>query len=117
MKYCNLKYLRDVSPKSNSFAVEMISLFLKDTPDAIKNMKEAANNEKYFEIYKNGIKIKPSFQMLGLPSDLFNYLTEILELSNAMKDLDKIKYRLESIERGLVPVYKELEQEVFALKN
>jgi hypothetical protein len=117
MKLCNLNYLKSVSPRSNTFAIDMISLFLKDTPEAINLIKTALENDKYFDIYKNGIKIKPSFQMLGLNPELFDKLNEVLRLANTMNEKDKIKELIKDIEKGLNSVYIELEKELNELKN
>ena len=117
MKLCNLNYLKSVSPKSNKFAVEIITLFMKDTPEAIKLMQIALDNGKFFDVYKNAVKIKPSFQMLGLPSDLFEKLTEVLRLANAITDVPKIKELINAIDKGLIGVYDELGKELYELKN
>lgn len=95
----------------------MISIFTKDTPEAIKLMQIALENEKFFDIYKNAVKIKPSFQMLGLPSELSDKLSEVLNLANVMKDTAKIKELINSIEKELASVYIEFEKELYELKN
>jgi len=117
MKLCNLNYLKSVSPKSNTFAIQIITLFLKDTPDAIHQMNLALESDNYFSVYKNTVKIKPSFQMIGLPEEYSKLIKEILELSNAMSEKNKIKTLINDLDKGLKNVYLELEKELKELKN
>lgn len=117
MKLCNLNYLKSVSPKSNTFAIQIITLFLKDTPIAISSMKKALDSDKYFEIYKNGIKIKPSFQMLGLHSNYSLKLEEILSLANAMNEKEKLIDFIKDLEKEMKKVYPELEKELQELQS
>jgi hypothetical protein len=47
MKLCNLDYLKSITPKSNAFAIQMLKLFLQDTPEAIKNIDYAIKSSNW----------------------------------------------------------------------
>ena len=76
MEFCNLDYLKSVTPKCNSFPIQMVTIFLQDTPYSITKMKAALKSSNWVEVHKNARKIKPSIIMLGASKTLLeNYYT------------------------------------------
>ena len=117
MKLCNLDYLKSVSPKSNTFVIQMIKLFLKDTPEAIENINKALKAENWIEVHKSAHKIKPSCLMLGIPQRLIDSLLAILEHAKTEKETHKIARHLFNFEDGIKKVYIELEDVIEEMEN
>ncbi len=117
MKLCNLDYLKSVTPKSNAFAIQMIKLFLQDTPVAVKNINEALKNQNWLEVHKNAHKIKPSVIMLGVPQRLIDSLLAIIEHAKTETETHKIARHLFNFEEGMSKVYLELEDAIEEMEN
>ena len=117
MKLCNLDYLKSVTPKSNAFAVQMIRLFLNDTPESVKNINNALKAANWLEVHKNAHKIKPSVIMLGVPQRLIDNLLTIIECAKTETDTYKIARNLFNFEEGMAKVYLELEKAVEEMEN
>ena len=81
MKICNLDYLKSVTPGSNAFAIQVIKLFLQDTPIEIEKIKAGLTNSNYEEIYKfDGKKINLPRSKEIIPNKL--YLSEHRKIHN-----------------------------------
>jgi hypothetical protein len=117
MKLCNLDYLKSVTPKSNAFTIQMIKLFLRDTPVAVNNINEALKNQNWLEVHKNAHKIKPSIIMLGFPQRLIDSLLTIIEHAKTENETHKIARHLFNFEEGIAKVYKELEDAIEEMEN
>lgn len=117
MKLCNLDYLKSITPKSNAFAIQMLKLFLQDTPEAVKNIKKGIESSNWLEVHKNAHKIKPSVLMLGLPQRLIDSLLAIVEHAKTEKDTHKIARHFFNFEDGITKVYIELEKAIEEMEN
>lgn len=112
MKFCNLDYLKSVTPKNNSFPIKMIQLFLKDTPDSIKKMKVALKASNWTEVHKNARKIKPSIIMLGASKILIDNLSQISDHAKSGIETHKISKYIVKLEEDISKIYIELEEAV-----
>ncbi len=117
MKLCNLDYLKSITPKSNAFAIQMLKLFVQDTPEAIKNIDAAIKNSNWLEVHKNAHKIKPSVLMLGLPQRLIDSLLAIIEHAKTEKDTHKIARHFFNFEDGMKKVFIELNAAIEEMEN
>jgi hypothetical protein len=117
MKLCNLDYLKSVTPKSNDFTLQMIKLFLEDTPEAVKKINAALKVGNWLEVHKNAHKIKPLIIILGVPQQLIDSLIAIIEHAKTLTETHKVKRHLFNFEEGIVKVYAELEKEVEEMEN
>ena len=117
MKFCNLDYLKSVTPKSNSFPIQMIKLFLQDTPDSIKKMKVALKSSNWSEVHKNARKIKPSIIMLGASKTLIDKLSHIIEIAKSEEETQQISTYLPELEEDISKIYVELEEAVKDMEN
>ncbi len=61
----NLDYLTTISDNDTSFMVDLMDLFLTQTPLEINLILEAIKTKDYINIYKYCHKIKPTFLMFG----------------------------------------------------
>ncbi len=61
----DLTYLREVSSGSNEFMIEMIDLFLAQTPEYFENLKEFIAEENWSKVADIAHKIKPTLAFMG----------------------------------------------------
>lgn len=61
----DLTYLRDVSSGSNEFMIEMIDLFLAQTPEYFENLEKAIIEENWSKVADIAHKIKPTLAFMG----------------------------------------------------
>ena len=115
MNCCNLTYLKSISPKSNTFSIQIIQLFLEETPKSINKIKNALDASNWLEVYSNAHKIKASFSLLGLPNEIIVVLLKINEYSKICENLDQIPSLLYFLETELKKVYQELSLELSEL--
>ena len=108
MKICNLDYLKSVTPGSNAFAIQILKLFLQDTPGSINGIKTELQNANYEGIYKHAHKIKPSISMVGVPAATSDALLKINELAKAERELEQIKELTSYLESELEKIYADL---------
>lgn len=64
----DLTYLRDVSSGSNEFMIEMIELFLDQTPGYFSNLAQYIQEENWAKTAEIAHKIKPTLAFMGADS-------------------------------------------------
>ena len=91
MKICNLDYLKTISLDSNELTINIINIFLKNTPVSILAIKNAISTSDWENIQKFAHKIKPSLTIIGLNLEITGAFFKINELAKEKKNLDQIK--------------------------
>lgn len=61
----DLSYLKDVSSGSNEFMIEMIDLFLAQTPEYFENLAQFIKDENWVKVGELAHKIKPTLAFMG----------------------------------------------------
>ncbi len=61
----DLTYLRDVSSGSNEFMIEMIELFLEQTPAYFEQLRQFIADENWSKVAEIAHKIKPTLAFMG----------------------------------------------------
>ncbi len=77
-KNTDLGYLTELSRGSKEFILQMISLFLEQTPIALASLEEAAKNKDWAMVGRVAHKMKPSLAFMGIKNlkDLIAALEE-----------------------------------------
>jgi CheY-like chemotaxis protein len=110
-KYVNLGYL-DKRTKSNpTLMMEMISLYLEQTPTLLSTMKESLQNEDWSSLHSAVHKMIPSFLIMGINSDFESKAKKIQEYAVAKQQIDGIQELVNEIEFVCTEACKELEIE------
>lgn len=110
MKICNLDYLKSITPGSNAFAIQIITLFIKDTPESMQGILSEIETGNFEGIYKHAHKIKPSVAMIGVPAATNDALLKINELSKAGIEMDSIKALATFLDNELIKIYEDLQE-------
>ena len=114
---CNLTQLLSITPNEYDFPIQILTLFLKDTPKCIENAKISFKNNEIDNVYKNIHKIKPSMIMIGLPEESLELVLKINEYIKNNVNLELLEELLNQLSIDLNEVYIYLEPELERLKN
>lgn len=111
----DLTYLRDVSSGSNDFMIEMIELFLQQTPAYFEQLNQLIIDENWSKAAEIAHKIKPTLAFMGADAakdrmaEIENYarnLTNTDAIAPLFKSLNEFS---EELFAKLSEVKKELE--------
>jgi PAS domain S-box-containing protein len=106
-KLYDLKVLEDISGGDKQFMQRMIEIFIEDSQESIKIIKEALNERNLDTIYRISHKIKPMIDSLGIYG-LKNEVRELERLSKNGIDSVYIDQLIESVDVGICQVVEEM---------
>jgi HPt (histidine-containing phosphotransfer) domain-containing protein len=113
-KYCNLDYLKSHSPNNPKFVVEIIKMFLEQTPVFITAVNKCLSVEDWDGLYGNVHKIRPSIDLIGMEEGVSTKAKQIENYCKERKNLDLIPAMVIQLEKELKQAYKELEDELIS---
>jgi PAS domain S-box-containing protein len=116
-RYVNLDYLTHRTKSNPKLMMEMISLYLEQTPPLISTMKQSFQDKDWQLLYGAVHKMIPSFSIMGINTDFENMAKEIQEYASTQQQLDKISDLVLKIENVCVQACNELEEELHSIKN
>lgn len=109
-KHINLSYLKQLSNGSNEFIVQMISIFMVQTPEATSLMDKYLQNNEW-KLLKGVIhKMKPSFSFMGI-KELETVAVSAEKYCETETDLDKLPELIHRIKEVCSQALNELEEE------
>ena len=85
----NLAYLQDIADGNAEFMVEMIDIFLKQTPDYLLQIEQALVLEDWQTVAEIAHKIRPTFAFVGA-DETKEQMARIETLARSGKDLAEI---------------------------
>jgi PAS domain S-box-containing protein len=116
-KFINLDYLNTRTKSNPKLMMEMISIYLQQTPPIIEAMKQSIL-DKDWELLASAVhKIIPSFSIMGMSPDLENMAKKIQEDANALNFTAETAELAMKLEASCIQAYKELEIEFNLIKN
>ena len=117
IKYTNLEYL-NVRTKSNpKLMMEMISIYLQQTPPLLDAMRQSVLDKNWQLLAAAVHKIIPSFSIMGMSPDLENKARKIQEAAKTNQYTDETAQMVTQIESICRQACKELEIEFNRIKN
>ena len=116
-KYINLNYLNKHTKSNPALIMEMISLYLKQTPSLIDNMKQSLLNKDWNSLQAAAHKMIPSFSIMGIHTDFENIAKKVHEYANTQLQTENINDLVLQLEKVCMQACKELEDEYNILKN
>ena len=116
-KYINLNYLNKHTKSNPALIMEMISLYLKQTPSLIDNMKQSLQNKDWNSLQAAAHKMIPSFSIMGIHIDFENMAKKVHEYANTQIQTENINDLVLQLEKVCMQACKELEDEYNILKN
>jgi HPt (histidine-containing phosphotransfer) domain-containing protein len=109
-KYIDLDYLKQISNGSNEFILQMITVFMEETPNEIKNLENHLKNKDWPALKATAHKMKPSFSFMGV-KELEENIHAIETNCAEGKNLDQLPGLVERIKNTTSEVIEELEKE------
>lgn len=124
VKYINLDYLNKRTKSNPALIMEMISLYLEQTPSLIVAIRESWENKDWQLLYAAAHKTIPSFAIMGINVEYENMAKKIQEYANTQQQSDasfpkkqEISDMIMQLENVFAHICKELEDELIAIKN
>ena len=117
MPICDLEFIKEITPGSYTFPMNVIELFLKETPERIQKLKVAISNSNWEETYAIAHKIKPGVLMLGFPHDSSDALLSILRNTKEEKHLEETKGLFKTFSKDIDAIYKDLAHSLSLMKK
>ncbi|MEY3420570.1 MAG: hypothetical protein RIR48_855, partial [Bacteroidota bacterium] len=117
VKCTDLSYLIHCTKSNPALMMQMISLYLEQTPPLIKAMKKGFLEKDWNSLYAAVHKIIPSFSIVGLNIDYENMAKKIQEFASNQLDEDNIEEMVNKIEKVCVQACIELKEEFDTLKK
>lgn len=109
-KYIDLDYLKQISNGSNEFIYQMITVFMEEVPNEIKNLENHLANKDWAALKATAHKMKPSFSFMGVKG-LEDNIHAIEKNCAEEKNLEQIPGLIERIKTITEEVIGELEKE------
>jgi PAS domain S-box-containing protein len=117
VKYTNLDYLNHRTKSNPKLMIEMIGLYLEQTPPLINSIKKSFIDHDW-DLLKAAIhKIIPSFSIVGIHADFENIAKKIQEYVIVHQQNNEIKDMILQVEQVCTEACKELELELETLKK
>ena len=111
-KYVDLTYLCKRTKDNPELMMEMIALYLKQTPPLIKQMKQGLYDKDWASVYTAAHKLIPSFSIMGIHQDFEDAAKKIQEYSGTQKHLEEIQELVTQIENVCSKACEKLEEEL-----
>lgn len=112
----DLSYLREVVMGDEEIVIETIQIFLENTPDILKKMKEHFANQEWDKLYKQAHQIKPNLEYMGL-KQAREIILEIEEQAKSGKPSGNLGDKIKEFDSICSQALEELSAKIEELKS
>lgn len=105
----SLNYLHDIAEGSNEFMVEMIDIFLNQTPGYINEIDTAISSGDWSVVAEIAHKVRPTFAFIGV-EEASNVMAKIENLARSADQSATIKSEFEKLKPLLGSVFQRLNE-------
>ena len=116
IKYTDLHYLIQRTKANPLLIMEMISLYLEQTPPLITAMKQSWKEKDWSSLYAAVHKLIPSFAIMGISSDFENMAKKVQDYAKNQQQSDDINEMVFELENICLQACEELEIELDKFK-
>jgi len=117
LKYTDLNYLIQRTKANPILMMEMISLYLEQTPPLVSVMKSGWKEKDWSSLYSAVHKMIPSFSIMGISSNYENMAKTIQDFAKTHQLSDGISDLVLQLENVCTQACTELEVEYSLIKN
>jgi HPt (histidine-containing phosphotransfer) domain-containing protein len=103
----DLSYLRAIASDSNEFMIEMIDLFLGQTPEYFNQLQAATEKEDWMEVANLAHKIKPTLAFMGLTVARED-IEEIEKKARSQENVEEIPFQFERMRAACETLFVKL---------
>ncbi len=116
-KYIDLNYLNRRTKSNPKLMMEMISLYLEQTPSLIGIMKQSLKDKDWKSLHSAAHKMIPSFSIIGMSVDFEEIAKKVQEFASTQQQTEGIPDLMTQLENACIQACAELEVELTAMKN
>jgi PAS domain S-box-containing protein len=116
-KCTDLNYLNQRTKSNPVLMMEMISLYLEQTPPLVKTMKQSLLDKDWKLLYSSVHKMIPSFSIMGISIDFENMAKKIQEYASTQQQAEGIPDLVLQVENVCLQACEELKVEFNAIKK
>jgi len=117
VKCTDMDYLIRRTKSNPALMMEMISLYLEQTPPLIMAMKQGYRDRDWKSLYAAVHKMIPSFSIMGISADFENMAKKVQEYASTQQLTEGIPDMVLQLEKICVQACEELEIEFNSIKN
>ncbi|CAN5378785.1 hypothetical protein BH10BAC1_BH10BAC1_06600 [soil metagenome] len=117
VRHTNLEQLGRRTKNNPALIMEMISLYLEQTPLLIKEMKTGLLNKDWNLLQAAAHKMIPSFSIVGMHADFENLAKKIQEYAKMQDRLEELNEYVLELENACLQSCNELEEELNFIKS
>ncbi|MEP7374962.1 MAG: ATP-binding protein [Chitinophagaceae bacterium] len=117
IKCIDLHYLNHRTKSDPKLMMEMISLYLEQTPSLVSLMKQSFLKKDWNSLHSTVHKMIPSFSIMGISTDFETMAKKIQEYASTQQQADGIHELVLQLEIVCAQACKELEAEFNVIKN
>lgn len=116
-KCIDLTYLTTRTKGNPELMLEMISLYLDQTPPLLDILKKSEQNKDWDSLYAAAHKLIPSFSIFGISGEIENRAKKIQELARSKIQTDALPTLIAQVDRICRQACTELQNEYQTMKN
>jgi CheY-like chemotaxis protein len=116
-KYTNLDYLNTRTKSNPALMMEMISLYLKQTPPLIMEMKQGYRDKDWSGLYSAVHKMIPSFSIMGISADFEKMAQKVQDFAKNQQQSKGISEMIQQLEMVFMQSCEELKEDLNTIKN
>lgn len=117
IKCIDLVYLNQRTKSNPKLMVEMISLYLSQTPPLIHTIKQSLEDKNWQLLGAAAHKMIPSFSIMGISANFENLAKKIQEFAIVQDQTEAIDDLVTQLEEICLQACSELEEELNVIKN
>lgn len=112
----DLSYLEEVTGGSSEMIVEMLQLFVNDTPDQLSNIERSVKDEDWDEVRAEAHKLKPTFQYVGM-EETHLLVAEVETKARNREQLERMPELIDLIKRNFSSALDSFESKIKELSS
>ena len=117
LKCTDLDYLNRRTKSNPALMMEMISLYLDQTPNLVTTMKQSLKDKDWKSLYSAVHKLIPSFSIMGINPNFENMAKKVQEYASTQQQKDGILDMVLQLEAVCNQACEELKVELTSIKN
>jgi CheY-like chemotaxis protein/anti-sigma regulatory factor (Ser/Thr protein kinase) len=116
-KFIDLGYLSRHTKSDPALMMQMILLYLEQTPPLIEEMKRSLQDKDWSSLSSAVHKMIPSFSIMGISTDFENMAKQVQEYASRQNQIDRIPALVLKLENACNQACIELTEEYNTIKN
>lgn len=116
-RHTNLTYLMRRTKSNPALMLEMIELYLEQTPPLVIAMKQSLHDKDWNSLQAAVHKIAPSFSIMGISKDFETIAQKVQEFAKRMEETEGIPDMVLKLEKVCMESCRELKEEYHKIKT